>query len=446
LLAASGPAARAHADGEPADSSVAPAPPPASASVPPPAASAHWQFESSALLYGERTRTNVIEPIGRITRLMANGQTLSAGLTLDAITGASPTGALPTGRVPATVGGGDEGVQGGVRPVQTVTAASGGGGGGSTPKPGDIPVNSFSDFRGALTLDWVRPIGSLLTVNAGTHFSREKDYQSTGISGKLSLDMMQRLTTLTVGGATDHDDVFPTRGTPAGLDSLAPKTGGWNPKRVNGGLVGLSRILTRRWMVSVNGSRTFERGYLTEPYKVVSIVGADGYPIGQLPEKRPTERIRSDILAGSVYHLARDVLYTSYRYYWDDWKLTSHTVDVMVRHDLDEQTFIQPHVRFYTQSAASFFRYGFTQAELDANGLPAYASADDRLGVLHDVTVGATYGFHTESFPGEFTIRAEYIRQWGSGHPPQAVGVQRGFNLAPGIDIGAVTAGYSVSF
>jgi uncharacterized protein DUF3570 len=424
LLATAGPTA-AHAADAGAGTPV----------EPPDSASARWQFDGSTLLYGERQRTNVIEPIARITRLLGGGQMLSAGLALDAITGASPTGALPTG-VASPQGGEDR--------VQTVTAASGSGSSGT--KPGDVPTRAFSDFRGALDVGWVRPLGSLLTFTTGAHYSREKDYQSLGASGQLSLDLMQRLTTLTLGAAGDHDGVFPTGGTPVGLDSIAPRASGSNPKHVTSGMVGLSRILTRRWMVAVNASRTRERGYLTEPYKVLSIVDANGYPVSQLPEKRPGERIRSDVLANSVYHLARDVLYTSYRYYWDDWHIRSHTVDVKLRHELDDGAFVQPHVRLYTQSAAGFFRDGFAQDALTATGLPAYASSDDRLGVRHGVTLGATYGFRVPNFAGDFTVRVEYLRQWGTGHPADAVGVQRGFDLAPGVDIGMVTAGYTVQF
>jgi hypothetical protein len=43
-------------------------------------------------------------------------------------------------------------------------------------------------------------------------------------------------------------------------------------------------------------------------------------------------------------------------------------------------------------------------------------------------------------------VRAEYIRQWGDGHPGDVVGVQRTFDLFPAVSIGSLTAGYSVQF
>lgn len=385
-----------------------------------------WQFDGSALVYGEQDRNNVLEPVGRITRLLPNGQRLSAQLALDAISGASPSGALPSGQ--AT--------------VQTTTSASGRVS--TSTSVGQMPTSRFRDLRGALDLGWQLPLGALAVPSIGLHASRERDYQSLGVNGKLSIDLMQRLATLTVGGGFNRDGVFPVGGTRVPLDSTgALLGGGTNDKRVVTTLLGLSRILTRRWMVGVNVSQTRETGFLTEPYKVVSVLDpATGYAVGQLTEKRPSSRLREDVLTSSVYHLARDVLYASHRYYWDDWGVRSNTIDLKYRRGIGEESFVQPHVRLYAQSAADFFRFAVVQGA----SLPRFMSADDRLGPLRTATVGATYGFHLPAYPGEFTARAEYIRQWGKGHPADALGVQRTFDLFPGVNIGSLLVGYSVQF
>jgi hypothetical protein len=406
-------------------------------------------LEASGLLYGEKDRANVVEPAVRVTRLRGNGQSFSAGLALDAITGASPSGAMPTGR------------------VMTTTSASGTT---TTHAPGEIPTVSFKDFRGALDLGWSQPLGAIAGTDFTTHYSREKDYQSMGGTAKLSLDLMQKLTNVTLGGGFDYDNVFPVGGTRAELTDAGIAAGGGsgapddgvssgaraglaegpvivstntNIKRVASGVVGLSRVLTRRWMVAVNASRIVQRGYLTEPYKIVSVIDPDsGTTVGALTEQRPSTRDRKDFLANSVYHLERGVFYSSYRYYWDDWGVRSHTVDLKYRRELAEQTFFQPHVRFYTQTAADFFRFGLVQGE----PLPAYATSDFRLGPLHSVTLGGTYGFQVPDQPGEFTVRVEYMLQWGDGHPPDAVGVQQQLDLMPPLHIGTVMVGYTVNF
>ena len=314
----------------------------------------------------------------------------------------------------------------------------------STPfsDPAAIPTSRFNDTRGALDVDWTKPLGLLTSVVSG-HVSRERDYQSVGMSSKLSLELLHKLTTLTAGAGFNDDNVFPTGGTRLPLsDSTIIVSDSWNPKRVRGGLVGISQILTRRWMIGVNGSRSVERGYLTDPYKVVSLMDpSTGLPVGQITEKRPDRRERNDIFSSSVYHLVRDVLYLSHRYYWDSWGVRSNTVDLKYRHELQDSVYIQPHVRYYRQSAADFFRFGLVQGA----PVPSLLSSDERLGPLRTATVGATLGFTLPNTPGEWSVRAEYIRQFGSGHPGYVVGIQRDFDLFPAENIGSLVLSYSLA-
>ena len=397
------------------------------------------QIDGTLLLYGEESRANVTEPTVRVTRLYPSGRALSGQIALDVITGASPSGAMPSG-VASPAGGGEEDD---APRVQTVTAASGGAGGGES-SPSDIPLATFQDTRFAFDGDWTEPLGRLLRSTLGAHFSREKDYQSIGVSAKCSMDMMQRLTTVTIGGGYNQDLVFPVGGTRVPLsDSTVVVGTDPNSKHVGGGLVGVSRILTRRWMISVTGSRNVERGYLTEPYKVVSLLDPiTGIPSGELTENRPSTRTRSDFLTSTVYHLARDVVYLSHRYYWDDWGVRSNTGDLKYRRELSGGSYLEPHLRYYSQTAADFFSFGLVAGQ----PIPAYVTSDYRLGPLKSATIGATYGFHLPNDPGEFSIRAEYIRQFGDGHPSDAVGVQAGFDLMPPVNIGSLVAAYTVSF
>ncbi|MGZ7041530.1 MAG: DUF3570 domain-containing protein [Thermoanaerobaculia bacterium] len=379
------------------------------------------RIDVTSLFYGEQGRTQVVEPVVRFTHLLPDGQSVSAQLGIDVMTGASPTGAVPSGE------------------VQTRTSASGRT---ITSPAGQIPTASFHDRRLALDGAWQKPWGRFVTSNLGGHFSREKDYQSVGVNGKFSTDLDHRLVTLTIGGSVDHDRVFPVGGTPDGLSDGTIVSSASNPKTVTSALLGVSRVLSRRWIFSVNGSRTMEKGYLTEPYKVVSLLNFNGVPVGELTDKRPSTRNRSAVLLSSVYHLSDDVLYSSYRYYWDTWSIRSHTIDVKYRHDLDSDSYVEPLLRLYTQSAASFYTAGIPSALRP----PDFASSDYRLGSLRTITLGATYGFRTDMSPGDWSIRAQYIRQAGNSSPPNAIGIQRQFDLAPPVNIYAFVVGYSFGY
>jgi hypothetical protein len=202
-----------------------------------------WRVDASALLYGERMRTTVVEPVARVTRLFANGQTLSAKMGVDAMTGASPTGAMPSGH------------------IQTTTTPSGRV---QVQAADEIPTNPYKDLRGLLDVQWEAPIGSHLKVGAGTHGSRERDYRSLGANGTMSLDLWQHTTTLRAGWSTNRDRVFPTSGIPPGLaDSTGVPIAGSLAKRSESRLFGISQILSRRLMVALNATRTIESGYLT---------------------------------------------------------------------------------------------------------------------------------------------------------------------------------------
>jgi len=386
------------------------------------AANPTWHVDASTLFYGERSRTRIVEPVVRVTRLFPDGQSISAKLAFDTMTGATPSGAMPSGR------------------VQTTTTASGHV---VTSTVGDIPLLPFRDTRAALDVEWQKPILGTLRSTIGGHVSREKDYQSLGANAKLSVDLMQRLTTVTVGAGTNRDSVFPIGGTPVGLSDGTILDTGSQAKRVTDGMVGLTRVITRRWIAAVNVSRTLESGYLTEPYKVVSLLDrVNGLPSGELKENRPSTRNRTDVLGSSVYHFTDDVLYSSYRYYWDDWGVRSHTIDMKYRHELEDNRYVQPHVRYYAQTRADFFTFGLKKGA----PLPAYATSDYRLGPLRTVTLGLTYGFRTDYVPGEFSIRGEYMRQYGDGYPKDAIGTMSTMDLFPPVGIATLVLAYTVDF
>ena len=77
-----------------------------------------------------------------------------------------------------------------------------------------------------------------------------------------------------------------------------------------------------------------------------------------------------------------DIFSISYRYMNDDWGIDSHTIDTSYRWRLDNGYFIEPRIRYYEQSAASFYRYFL----LDSDSVPASVSADYRLGEMETGT------------------------------------------------------------
>jgi hypothetical protein len=398
------------------------------------AADPGWLLETSALYYGEQARTKIAEPVIRVTRAFSDRRTIALGFTYDAMTGASPTGAQPSGT------------------IQTTTTPSGN----TTSSAANIvPLGPFHDHRVAFDLGVQQPLVGPFLLGATGHFSQERDYQSVGGNGSLTADFFSHTLTLTAGAGYDGDHVNPLGGIHVGLtpDSLLDET--TLPKNVQHGMVGFSRVMSRRWLFGVNASRTRESGYLTDPYKVISIVDPSTSTItGQISEKRPDTRDRKDVLASSTYHLEKNIFYSSYRYYWDDWGIRSHTLDLKYRIAQDNGNYLLPHFRFYTQSAANFFVYNLAQGA----PLPAYASADYRVADLQTYTYGLKYGIVLPA-NREVGIRVEYMHQPGhgdrsSGDSSGGGGVEPGDdgsipapnNVLPHLNAVTILVGYTTHF
>jgi len=376
------------------------------------------QFDLTGLFYSERIR--VFEPTLRYTRIYSSGRSFFGQLSVDSVTGASPSGTLPTGE------------------TQTFTSASGRL---RTVSATDIPTVDFSDTRVAVDAEFKQPV-KMFAFTLGGHLSHEKDYRSEGVNGNVSIDLNHKLTTLNLGGAYSNDLVSPVGGSSVGMAPFGTLTGvASSPKHLKAGLVGLSQVLSRRWQVGVSASLSSEAGYLTDPYKSLSVIDAStGVPVGQISEQRPDTRQRKSVQVDSVYHLTSNILHLSYRRYWDDWGVGSHTIDARYRFPRGESGFFEPHLRFYTQTAADFYRFGLIQGE----ALPQYATSDYRMTAFQGITLGGTIGFAPggRRSTSEWTLRAEYIGQFGNSSPPGTVGVQSTFDLFPAVNVFSLVVNY----
>ncbi|MCB9357761.1 MAG: DUF3570 domain-containing protein [Calditrichaeota bacterium] len=382
-----------------------------------------WTFEGASLLYSENKRTSVFEPLLIVKRDYGDGQTLQGKFVFDAMTGASPTGAAATNK------------------VQTFTTPSGNR---YQAQTGEVPLRHFQDQRASADINWTKPLSRKLRTELGGHASAETDYASLGATATMIGDFNQKLTTLTIGGGANDDRITPVGGVPVGLtrvNSLDHEETTLS-KNIVDGMIGVTQILTPRWLAQLNYSYAAEHGYLTEPYKVISVVDpitgetASG---DYVYEKRPDQRARQSVMFSSAYHLKYDVLHISYRRYWDDWGIASNTIDLKYDLQLSDKVYLEPHWRSYHQTAADFYVYGLPRGA----PLPEFASADYRFGDLTTQTIGAKIGIQTGEYQ-QFTARIEYMRQSGNEHPDEAVGVQRDFSLFPPIDILIMQVGYSI--
>jgi hypothetical protein len=394
-----------------------------------------WDVDSAVLFYSEKDRVSVIEPIAQFRKQLANDRSVMFRVVVDSLTGSTPNGAIPTSS------------------PQTFTAPSGQSG--YTTPANQTPLDpTFHDTRYAINAQWETPVGTHMRSVLGASFSTETDYQSFGLSATLSRDFNQRNTTLTLGLSGNADTVSPIGGAPIGLTPMATAITGGEGEGEGGGpgqsksvgelLLGVTQVISRGTLTQLNYTYGRESGYLTDPYKIVSVVdGTTGELRATNPylyEKRPDTRTRQALYWKTLHHFSQDVLSATYRYYWDDWGIRSHTFDVKYRVELGGGHYLQPVARYYTQTAADFYRHSLVDGQA-----VDFVSADYRLGEMTTTTLGLKYGVAL-SKNGEFGARAELIRQSGNSHPADAIGVQTSQNLFPTVDAYVFQLSYSFRF
>jgi len=399
-----------------------------------------WSFESALLYYGESdNRVQDMSAAFAAKRDFGDERSLSLNLTADTLSGASASGAIALD-VP-----------------QTFTSPSGRAV--YTTPAGKVPLDdTFHDARFALTGSWTQPLAQLYTFTAGFGVSSEYDYKHLGANLGVTRDFNKRNTTLSGGVAYSRDNSNPVGGAPIPLAQMldagdSSNKLGSDSKDVVDLLLGVTQVLGRNTLLRVNYSYSDSSGYLNDPYKILSVVDpVTGDTIARVPtvglegptgiyryESRPDKRVKQSVYAELKHAFGQPVLSAAYRFMTDDWGIDSNTLEVKLRWPWGGSNFVEPQLRYYTQSAADFYRSSLVSDQ----ALPAYASADFRLGQFNATTIGLKFG-HRNADGNEWSTRLELYQQSGTVPRDQIIGNQAGREQYP--DLSAIIAQFSYSF
>ena len=355
-----------------------------------------WEMDSAILYYSEADRISVIEPVVSLRKDIGDENFLNFRFVLDSLTGSSPNGAIKTST------------------AQTFTTPSGNSN--YTTAANETPLDpTFHDTRGALNAEWEMPLNKTTKAIFGANISAEFDYQSLGVSANISWDFNNRNTTLTTGAAYNADTINPVGGVPTGLTAMSASkssTGSGDNKQVIDLIIGVTQVINRTTLMQFNLNIGTDSGYMTDPYKILSVLDGSGNLRGTDPylyEKRPDSRTRQALYWKTVMGFSEDVLNLSYRYYRDDWDVSSHTVEMKYRFSLGNKHYLQPEARYYVQDKANFYYYNLVDG-----ALPTYASADYRLADLKTSTLAFKYGIDMGN-DSEFSVRLGKMNQTSNG-------------------------------
>lgn len=399
----------------------------------------------AAILYYDESgnRVRAIEPMVALTSTRQNGDVLTAKITFDSLTGATPNGATRW-----------SGRQDFVAPIDDADAATGASGTvvtnpvtGATERhystaPGVLPVDEgFRDHRAAIDLGYSRTIAADTRLSAGANVSIEQDYQS--FSGRLGIarDLNNKTTNLSLGVNYEHDKSKPYHGIPVGL---SPMSGTGNDrtdtKDVISAVAGVTQILRPNWLVQLNYSFGSNKGYQTDPYRILSLLDpATGGPLGYLYESRPRSRTRHAVYAATKLALGSFVTDLSARYSHDSWGIDSITAEIAEHVPIGSRAYIEPRLRYYHQTKADFFRYFL----LAGDTLPQFASSDSRLDQFSSITAGATAGYRINDRFEIYANGAAYRQSKSGGYGTVPAGLA-GQKLFTGADAVIAMVGVKV--
>lgn len=381
-----------------------------------------WQLDTALLYYDEGDRVTAAEPAISAKKTFADDSKISLKLVFDSLTGASHNGAAINDTEP-----------------QTFTGPSGAGS--YIAQPGEVPLDdNFKDQRTAISAQWSQPVNRLLTWTVGGNISSEYDFDSMSINGGISRDFNKRNTTLNVGLSYEKDNISPVGGVPDEYSQYSSqlKLAGDEDKSVVDLLVGVTQVINRNTIMQFNLGYSSSSGYLTDPYKIVTIQDSTGTLLDYVYEQRPDSRKKNTFYWKAKHHLEKDVIDVSYRLMTDDWGIDSHTLDFKYRWQ-KEKFYVEPHFRYYTQSEADFYRVSMNSTDLggvggpvviDRSAFPSDVSADYRLSALDTNTLGVKVGYMLGDNK-ELSFRLEYYQQDGDTKPADldAVIFQAGYSF-----------------
>ena len=202
----------------------------------------------------------------------------------------------------------------------------------------------------SMGMDYLRG-NTTMRVNYTT--SEESDFDAETVSFSVSQDMFGDLTTLTLSYALGDDLVRksddPTFERP--LD-----------RQIYG--VGITQILTKNLISSLNVETVTEEGYLNNPYRSVRYFDPDsalGYSFE--PELYPNTRTSNAVGVRLRYFLPyRAALEGEYRFFTDTWDIEGHTGSLSYIHPWSDWTFTGK-FRYHDQTGAHFYRDIFARSQ-----------------------------------------------------------------------------------
>lgn len=210
-------------------------------------------------------------------------------------------------------------------------------------------------------------------VNAKAYVSAEYDYFSIGFGGGYARLFNEKNTEVSVNAQVFLDrwnpqypvelreGFFDSRTT--GIGSYAPDFNAFTKENRNSYSLSLalSQVLGKRLQGSVFLDLVSQTGLLSTPFQRVYFADSPDFFIEEFQladdvERLPDNRFKLPIGGRLNYYVSDRIVFRSYyRFYLDNWGITSHTANLELPFKLSDRFTLYPTYRYYSQSAADYF-------------------------------------------------------------------------------------------
>ena len=222
---------------------------------------------------------------------------------------------------------------------------------------------------------------SLLTLSMSS--SREPDYTADTVGLDISQEVFGGMTTVALGFSRGSDKVG-KKGEPSFADTARH----WQYR------VGVTQILTPRWLASVNLEAVSDDGYLGSPYRAARVFGAF------VPERMPRTRTSRAVKLRTIAAVGETAsVRAEYRYFWDTWDIAAHTVELGGSRYYRGTTWLaDAYLRLYSQSAALFYSD-------NASSETTYLTRNRQLSAFTSTGIGGRVTYSVASLPARNDVK-----------------------------------------
>jgi hypothetical protein len=247
----------------------------------------------------------------------------------------------------------------------------------------DVEVSGASEYKEertqySLAAEYLR---GKTTYNLSYTDSSENDYDAKTTSFGISQDLFGDLTTISMGFSRGMDTVRNS------TDPLFEQdTDRWSYR------VGVSQILTKTLITSVNLEVITDEGYLNNPYRSYRYFNpGDNQLFALAQEIYPRTRTSNAVSINGRYFLPyRAAVFGGYRFFTDTWGIRADTFEIGYTQPVRQVWTIEARLRYYRQNNADFYSDIF-----DRVNQQNFLARDKELSTFNSAAlrIGASYEF-----------------------------------------------------